>query len=442
MIGQEKAFELCERLLNASKADQTEVMLYGNDSKLTRFANSEIHQNVAEADTEVRIRVALGKKLAVTSVNQLDERALKEALERAIELARFQPENPEFHSLPSPKPIQNVDHSSIPFSAADRAAVAGTICRRALEKELVASGAFQTAERELLVANSLGIRAYTASTYAELSTVVMGADSSGYADMVSLDPRTIDGEALAQEAIKKALDSRNPIDLEPGAYTVLLEEYAVNEVLNYFSYPGFGARAFHDGSSFMSDKLGERITGEQITIWDDGLDPSGLLTPFDFEGVPKERLCLIERGVAKGVAYDSFFGFKYGHPSTGHALPAPNPDGPLPFNLFMEGGSTPKAELIRGIERGIWVTRFHYVNHLDPRLALITGMTRDGTFLIEDGRISRPIKNLRFTENLLEAFSRVEKLGKETKLEPGFFHGNRVPAMVLRDFHFSGKTDF
>ncbi|HEY9766157.1 MAG TPA: TldD/PmbA family protein, partial [Chroococcales cyanobacterium] len=397
MMDKDMGRGICEKILSASKANQTEILIYSNDAKLTRFADSEIHQNVAESESEVRIRVVLedqGKRIGVASTNQLDEHSLKETLERAIELARFQPENPEFVSLPGPLPFETVAshvERTVRFGAEERAAVAGTVCRKALENKLIASGAFLTAERGILVANSLGTFAHHRGTCAEFSTVVMGEDSSGYADYLSLDAGEVDGEKLALEAIQKALASRNPLSVEPGKYTVFLEEYAVNELLNYLAYPGFGAQSFQDGSGFMAGKLEQRITGEKISLWDDGQDPSGLALPFDFEGVPKEKVFFLENGIARRVAYDSFTANKSGNVSTGHALPAPNPDGPTPINMFMRPGNTSKEEMLKGIEKGLWITRFHYVNHISAKESILTGMTRDGTFLIEGGKVTRPI---------------------------------------------------
>jgi predicted Zn-dependent protease len=445
MIGKAEAKALCDRLLSLSKADQTEILFYSNDTRLTRFANSDIHQNVSESDTEIRIRTVLGQMVGVAATNQFNEEALIRTMERALEITRLQPDNPDFVSLPKPEPIPETHAyyaQTAACSANDRARMAGLICQRARDNQLIASGAFQTSERELIVANSLGIFAHSVSTNAEINAVLMSDDSSGYADYLTANVDEIDAEAIAREAVQKALDSRRPTDIDPGAYTVLLEEYAVNDLLGMLSFPGFGCQSYLDGSGMMSGRLGEKITGQNISIWDDGLDPSGLPMPFDFEGVPKRKVSLIQDGIARGVVYDSYYANKAQVPSTGHALPAPNPDGGIPLNMFIAPGNSDKAEMLSKIKRGLWITRFHYLNHVIPKNSVITGMTRDGTFLIEDGRIVRPVKNLRFTENVLEAFNRVELISKQTKVEPSLFGGNRVPAMLIRDFNFSGKTNF
>jgi PmbA protein len=210
-------------------------------------------------------------------------------------------------------------------------------------------------------------------------------------------------------------------------------------------YLGFGALAVQEGRSFMNNRFGQKITGDNITIWDDGHDPRGIMLPFDFEGVPKQRVTLIESGVAQAVVYDSFTaGREEGQVSTGHGLPAPNTFGPIPVNLFMAPGQATKEELLASTERGIWVTRFHYTNPVHPVKTVLTGMTRDGTFLIENGQLTRPLKNLRFTQSILEAFSQAEMLGSELKMiKSGWGNfASCAPAAKIHGFQFTGTTEF
>jgi predicted Zn-dependent protease len=294
----------------------------------------------------------------------------------------------------------------------------------------------------MAVGNSLVVFAYAPSTSADLTTVIMSDDSSGYAGETALDVRAINAEAVGREAVDKAVRSRKPQLLEPGEYTVILEEYAVAELLSYLAYLGFGALQVQEGRSFMANRFGQRITGANISIWDDGLDKTGLPIPFDFEGMPKQRVELITAGIAKGVVYDSHTANREGRQSTGHALPAPNPSGPFPGNLFMKAGQHSKQQMLASVERGLWVTRFHYVNPVHPLKAILTGMTRDGTFLIEKGEIQRGTKNLRFTQGVLEAFSAVQMISEETKLRGGFYGGVRVPALCISHFAFTGATEF
>jgi predicted Zn-dependent protease len=250
-------------------------------------------------------------------------------------------------------------------------------------------------------------------------------------------------------AVDKALRSRNPTKIDPGVYTVILEEEAVAAMLRTLSFLGLGALSVQEKRSFMNSRFGEQITGAKITIWDDGHDSRGLVLPFDFEGVPKQKVTLIENGVAKNVVYDSFTaGREKGDAdaprptSTGHSLPAPNTMGPIPVNLFMAPGTASKEEMLASIDRGIWVTRFHYTNPVHPIKTVLTGMTRDGTFLVENGQVVRPLKNLRFTQSILDAFGKAEMLGSELRLDAMGNFGVCAPAAKIHEFSFTGTTQF
>ncbi len=445
MLGAQGMREIAERVLSRSKASQTEVLLWGEDTQLTRFANSRIHQNVAERNAEVRVRAVAGKKVGVATTNDLGDKALQRVVEQALQVALMQPDNPDFQSLPGPKPVPGCPgyvQATADCSAEQRARAVGVICKLAKDEGLVASGAFTSSTSEICVANSLGVLAYAPTTVSELTTVIMSDHSSGYASAASPDVGDIDAEKLGREAMEKAVRSRNPAPLEPGEYPVILEEYAVAELLLYMAYLGLGALAAQEGRSFMSGRFGQAITGSNISIWDDGLDASGLPLAFDFEGVPKQRVDLITNGVAEAVVYDSYTAAKEGRDSTGHALPAPNAHGPLPTNLFMQPGTASKEDMIAAMDRGLWVTRFHYVNPVHPLKTVLTGMTRDGTFWIENGEITRPAKNLRFTQSALEALSRVSMIGSTTRLLRGFVGGIRAPALSIDRFSFSSATEF
>jgi len=437
--------QIAQRVLAHSAAEQTEVVLFSEETELTRFANSRIHQNVAERNVQVRVRAVSSKKVGVASINDLSDSALQRVTENALEIALLQPENPDFQSLPPPKPLPEVDtfvQATADCTPQHRAQAVLAICKLSTENGLVASGAFTTQSIEIAVSNSLGVFAYAQTTLSDLTTVIMSDDSSGYADMTSPDVRQIDAEQVGREAVGKALRSRNPQPIEPGKYTVILEEYAVAEMLMHLALLGFGALAVQEGRSFMANKFGQRITGENISIWDDGLDRTGLPIPFDFEGLPKQRVDLITNGIAQAVVYDSYTANREGKESTGHALPAPNPYGPLPGNLFLKPGEDSKEQMLASVERGLWVTRFHYINPVHPLKTVLTGMTRDGTFWIEKGEIKRATKNLRFTQSILEALSAVQMISAETKLRSSFYGGIRVPALCISRFAFTGATQF
>jgi len=425
-------------LLERSSADQTEVMVTEWDSALTRFANNGIHQNVAERNIGVRVRVVKDGRTGVASLNQLNDTAATNVLDRALAVAALQPAG-EGVPMPGPAPAPEVDAWSEATAAAtpeERADFVGAICEQAAGAGLKAFGAFSTTAGQLLIANSQGVYHHHRSTQATVNSVVIGEAGSGYADRSAVDVGDLERDALAAEVIDKAARNQNALPIDPGVYEVVLEEYAVAEMLEFLSFMGFGALSAQEERSFM--RLGERITGEAIAIWDDGLDRSGLPAPFDLEGVPKQRVDLIKNGVATGLVYDQLTATRAGRPSTGHGLPAPNTDGPFAVNLFMAPGQSRKDELASGIKRGVWITRFWYVRIVQPKASVITGMTREGTFLIENGRVTRPVKDLRFTESILKALEGTQALSDSTKLQASeYFGATRVPAVRLGAFTFT-----
>jgi predicted Zn-dependent protease len=445
LLGEREIQRIARTVLAASEADQTEVAIYAGTSALTRFANNYIHQNVEERDVSVRVRAVLGKKIGVAATDRVTDDGLREVAQRAVGLARLQQPNDAFVSLPGPTPIVPVDAfvaRTAAFTPEQRAEAVRAICEAAVGSGLVAAGAFRTARSESAVANSLGVWAYHRDTTADINTVVMGETSSGHAERLTLDAGEIDGAELAAEAIDKCRRSADPQAIEPGAYDVILEEYAVADIMDYFAYLAFGAQGFLEKRSFMSGRLGEKVMGENISIWDDGLSRDGIPAPFDAEGVARQRVDHVTNGVAGDVVWDSYYGNQAGHPSTGHALPAGETFGPMPGNLFLAPGNASKEEMIASTERGIWVSRFWYTRPVHPLTVVLTGMTRDGTFLIENGRIVRPLRNLRFTQSYLEAMSQVELISSATRLLPSFAGSCRVPALKIRGWEFTGTTEF
>jgi predicted Zn-dependent protease len=445
MLGIDKVRELTQQVLALSKADQTEVIFTGGDSALTRFANSSIHQNVAESNTDIRVRVVYGKKIGVASSNDLSPDALKRTVDTARAIAQLQRENPDFKSLPAPQPIQNVGgyvERTANYSPEQRAQVVNVLCKKAKAQGAVAAGAFSTSSFEIAVANSLGVFAYHPGTVADINTVMMSDTGSGYASFTHQDASQVNTEQIANEAIDKALKARNPSAVEPGDYTVLLEEYAVTDMLDFLAYVSFSALAVQEERSFMRGKVGEKVMGDNVTLWDDGLSTDAIPLPFDFEGVPRQKVSFVENGIARGVVYDTTTAEREGRASTGHSLPAPNTMGPLPLHMFLAPGSTPKSAMIKSVERGIWVTRFWYTRVVHPMKVLITGMTRDGTFLIENGEVTRPLKNMRFTTSYLDALNNVKAISRETKLFRHDWSGasRRVPALSVDGFRFTGVT--
>jgi predicted Zn-dependent protease len=448
MLGESEVSRIVDTVLRGSRADHTEVEVFSNDSALTRFANNYIHQNVEHTDVDVRVRAVIGQKIGIASANEIDEQSLTRLTARAFELAQHQRENEDFRSLPRPQPISKVDafvEATARCGPEERAAVVGQVCDASSRAGLTAAGAFHTTSQELALANSLGVFAYGTETQADINTVVMSETSSGHASRVSKDVGDIDGDDVAREAVDKALRGVQPMTIEPGDYEVILEPYAVCDILDFFSYLSFGALAFTEKRSFMSGRLGERVMGENISIWDDGLDERGLPAAFDYEGVPKTRVDFIDHGVAKNVCWDTYFATKAGadHFSTGHALPAGATIGPLPLHLFMGAGDASIDDMIRDVKRGVYVTRFWYTRTVHPLNVVVTGMTRDGTFLIENGQIAGPVRDLRFTQGYVDALNNVGAVGRALKLVLGDIGGGArlVPALKINSWNFTGVKE-
>jgi predicted Zn-dependent protease len=448
MLGEPEIKRIADTVLAASRADQIEVQVFANHSALTRFANNYIHQNVEYTDVDVRVRAVIGQKIGIASTNEISDEALQRVAAKAHQLALHQRENEDFRSLPRPEPIQPADafvEATARAGPEERASVVGQICEASSRASLIAAGAFRTSVQEISLSNSFGVFTYHPETQADINAVVMSETSSGYAARVSKSVADIDGDAVAAEAVDRALRGVNPQTVEPGTYEVILEPYAVVDLLDFFSYLSFGALPFTEKRSFMAGRLGERVMGEDISIWDDGLSPAGIPMPFDYEGTPKQRVSLIENGVARGVVWDSYYAGKQGGDtySTGHALPAGVTVGPIPLNLFMAPGDATRADMIANTKRGIWVSRFWYTRTVHPLNVVVTGMTRDGTFLIEDGKVVGPVRNLRFTQGYVDALNHADLVGRATTLVLGDLGGGvrSVPALKLAQWEFTGVSE-
>jgi predicted Zn-dependent protease len=450
MIGKEKLLKKLDSILAHSTADQTEIVYIGDEFGLTRFANSFIHQNVYENNCRILFRTVLGKRVGVASTNSLIDADLRQTLDNSIEIARSRAENPKFPGLPKAgkyKKLTTFDKATARCTPMQRAKTVQKVIAEATKQGFTMAGAYSTSSGEIAIVSSRGVRAYQPVTAASINIVTMSDTSSGYASAVSRRVSGIDFKALAKTAVDKCKLSRNPQAIEPGEYEVILEPAAVAEVMEWLNYTGFGSKSFQQGTSFLASRIGRKITSEKITIYDNALDPKAIAFPFDFEGVPKKKVMLIDKGVVKGVVYDSMAAVKGKTKSTGHALPATEAAaGALGLNIVVAPGKTPRAKMISGVKRGILVTRFHYINGLiDTRNSVLTGMTRDGTFLIENGEIKYGIKNLRFTDSMMRAFKSTVAISKESQLISAWWSSVgcvSVPTIHLGSFKFSGKTEF
>jgi len=432
----EPTLEFLEKILDMSPSVQTEVVLRAGASSLTRFARNEIHQNVSESDSNLSIRSIENGHIGGASINCLDDEAVRRTLDWIHDVVRSGriPAEPAGFADPSDyEPVENYFKATAEFSPRDRAGIAGSMIEECAGKGAEAAGAVSNEQAILAIANSNGLRAYHALTDANFTATVLIGGSTGWCNCYATDASMLEAESKGRLALDRALAGRNPRKVEPGRYTVILEEAAVKDFLDFLCWLGFGAQAFEDGRSFMCDKIGKKITGDDITIIDDAFDSRGAGVPFDYEGVPREQVVLIEDGVAREVVYDRMYASVAGRSSTGHALPAGFTYGPLPLNMIMRPGDADTSQMIRSVKRGLLVSRFWYCRVVDPAKTLLTGQTRDGTFLIEDGEIVGGVNDMRFNENILEAFSRAEMISKDVRR----IDTTLAPAVKIADFRFT-----
>ena len=446
MLGRKDLKKISDDVLRRAENDPAEVLLFSEVQNLTRFANNYIHQNVAERNVTLIMRLLRGKRLGLATTNRLDAEGLDRLVERARANAEVSPEDPDYPGLPEPADypaVQGFDQHTADYSPQDRAKAVGELCRQTLEKGLNGSGLFSTGASEIAIANTRGVFAYHISTNADFQILVTAEDSSGREQGSGWQVSDIPVESLAQLAVKKAQDGRNPRKINSGAYTVVLTPYATEDLLNMLNYYGMGAQAVLEARSWMCDRLGEQVMSNLVDIWDDGVDSTGVPVPFDFEGVPKRRVSIVEKGVVKGPVFDRITAEKMGEKTTGHALPPTMRSfGPIATNLFMAPGTSSTEEMIKSTERGLYVSRFWYTRLVHPRDCVITGMTRDGVFLIEKGELTYPLKDLRFTQSYVEALAGVESVSNETRLLMSEFGGQatRVPGLKISKFTFTGLT--
>ncbi len=409
--------------------EEAQVNISDYSHYLIRFTRNKVHQAVQDKNFFANVKVIKDKKIGEASTNVAEEKTLREMIGRAETVAELSPPDPEFVSLPKPTPLPFLPPYVEPPSPLEAGEIIGSAIAVAEKRGVFLSGAFSASQGNICVLNSLGIDVCGMMSSFTLRLVAIKAEGSGFSACLTTDWREINPAELAEEAIERALASQNPKEIEPGEYDVVLLPYAVDEIMMFFGWFGFNAKALQEGRSFLEGKLGEKLFDEKITLVDDARNAK-LPFPFDWEGVGKQRVVLIERGVAKGVVYDSFTAHKEGKESTGHSTR----HAPFPSDMFLYPGEYSLEDLIATLDRGILVTRLHYTNIVHPKQLVFTGLTRDGTFFIEKGKIKYPLRNLRFTQNLLKAFSGDLLLSRE--LKRGEY--SLVPAVRLSNFNFTG----
>jgi PmbA protein len=450
-VSGESALEVADRALAVAEADEAEAFVNSERSGLARFAGDEVHQPTLVANTLVRLRLVRDGRVGSAATNRLSDEGLRAAAGRAQEAADRAPRDPDWPGLAAPAEppaVAGYDEETAELSPGEQASHA----RAALSTGggLGVYGYYTSGVVEVAVATTTGQRVAQAAT--DATALVLAADegASGYADRTSSCAREVDPAAVAREAVEKARRTRNAETVEPGTYRAVLEPYAVAELLETFAWDAFNGLALLEERSALTGKLGERIFDERVSIAEDPVDPAGLPKAFDFEGTPRRRVPLVEDGVARGVLWDRTLAARAGggQESTGSALPADaRVWGAMPVALSVAAGEAESLEELAGlVGEGIHVTRLHYLGIVDPREGIVTGMTRDGTFRIRDGRVAEPLANLRFTVSVPRLLADVPGLTRSRRLvNRSDFYGERYafgvvcPALATAAFTITGS---
>lgn len=444
MLTQARCQEIFAELLRYSDADETELIIAGGTHELTRFANNTIHQNVAEEGYSLSVRIIYGQRTARASTNKFDSESLRRMVAEAASLTRQQQPDPELLPMPGPqefRPVKRYFEVTAAVSPAERAEAVRNAIRIAEKSGQTAAGTFSTGTRMQALFNSRGVAAYYSDTHAEFSITTLASDSSGWAKKTSPNVREVDPVALAERASQIAARSRNPQELPPGKYPTILESAAVLDLLGFLFWD-FSGQAVRDQRSFLTGRLGKKLFGENIHIADDVRHPLQFGPPFDGEGVPRTAIPLVESGIVKGLAYSRQTAKAMGTEPTGHGFPLPSEWGEAPLNVVVAGGPHTVPEMIASTERGVLVTRLWYIREVDPYKKILTGMTRDGTFYVEDGKVKHGIRNFRFNESLIDLLNCAEMLGPAERASGEEAPPMVVPPLKASSFHFTEVTKF
>jgi PmbA protein len=432
------------RLAKKQGVPETEVHIDETVSALTRFANNTIHQHVAEQGLVVSIRTAIDGRTARVTTNRVDEDSLRAAIDDCVSLASHQPKDPKLLPMPGKQKYRTV-HRFHPGTARltpqTRARAVKTVCQFAEKRGQVAAGIFSSSQDQSVLMNSRGLAATYRHTSATFSVTMQQDAAASWAKANSGDVSQFDPLKLAKTASEKATRAQNPTELAPGRYTVIFEPAAVLDLAGFLFYD-FAATAVADKRSCFSGRVGKALFGKNITITDDAYHPHQLGSPFDGEGIPRQKVVLVDRGVVKNLVYSRTSAKRAGTKPTGHGFPLPNEYGEAPLNLVIEGGKTSVDQMIASTDRGLLVTRLWYIREVDPYEKVMTGMTRDGLFLVEQGKITGAAKNFRFNQSVLEMLRNVEALGPATRATGEEAFEMVVPPMKIHDFHFSEVTKF
>jgi PmbA protein len=430
------ALDVARAALGAA-GGEAEAVAHVEHSGLARFAGSEVHQPTLIENAMVTIRVVHGNRVGIATTNKIDAPGLAEVARRAADAAESSPPDESFPGLAhhaDPPAVEGYDEETAALGPGDQARLAAASIDAG--GDVPVYGFFTSASSELAVVSSTGLSVHQRMTDATALVVAADENGSGYAEQTAWRASGIDPTAVAQEAAEKAGRTRDATEIKPGVYRAVLEPYALAELLDTFSHDSFGALGLLDKRSYFTERLGQKVFDEKISIVDDALDPSGLPKAFDFEGTPKRRVHLVEAGVARTVVWDRATAAQAGNgaESTGHAPPAELRDwGPLPSALcVLPGDAESVEELAELVGDGLYITRLHYLGVVHPREGIITGMTRDGTFRIRDGKIAEPLVNLRFTIAVPDLLRDILGLTNKVALvNAQNFYGERYPYGVM-----------
>lgn len=459
-MDQQRAQEIFEKVEKLTSADEVELLISGGRHSLTRFANNGIHQNVSDEGVTISIRTVMDGRTARATTSRIDDESIARSVKAAERFTQVQVRDPGLLPMAEKQTAKAGPSRHFAQTAAltpeDRAAMVSKIVGVAKKNELVTAGIYATQDTYEGAFNSNGLVAFHQQTLAEIS-ITMLADklgSSGWQKQNSPDAAKVDGAQLASIAAEKARGSARPREIPPGAYTVILEPSAVLDLVG-FMFWDFGGQSVLDERSFLNKRLGTKLFGENITIRDDAYHPLQSGPAFDGEGVPREPVILVEKGTVANLVYSRGSAAKMAKsalaahlPSppraTGHGFPLPNEMGDAPMNIVFENHGKPTSvpEMIASTERGVLVTRLWYIREVEPYEKMLTGMTRDGTFLVENGKVSHGVLNFRFNQGLVQLLNNVMAMGEPVRASGEEAFDMVVPAMKVSGFNFTEVTKF
>jgi predicted Zn-dependent protease len=443
MLGKEKLFDKLNSIIKKIDAvDEVEIFYTGGVNSLFRLANTNIIQKSLETNGTVVIRVAKNNSIGKVVVNSLEDEEIKDAFSRAIELANQAKPNKFFKGFTQKSNLNKEININTALFIKEKIEHIGKIFKEAQTKDIKIAGKYNTITREMAYVNSHEVALYWPWNVCELKVFpIFNGKVSGYSWYYGRDFHEIDINQIINEAMHLPVSDNNPCEIPLGKYNVILGPAAVSEIMEWFIEISFNSKSFLDQESFLFGNLDRKLMGENVTIYDDSVNNAGIPMPFDCEGVIKKPVYFLKNGVAFNMVYNKKDALKVNMESTGHA----NSEIPyaLPTNLFIKEGYHALEDMLKQVHNGIYITKLHYINGLlDVKKAKMTGLTREGAFLIENGKLTKPITTMRFTENMVEAFNRIKMISRERRSAPLFWMDQgciTVPYLLIEDFNFTGK---